>query len=236
MRMLRSIPMENLTIQPGWIHKEAAAEKLGVSIRQLENLAALGRIRKNRLPRQLNERSARVLYSIEDLDAIKEGKPNLEPKNTDSVPPATLARRDAVPWQDLIKQFAAIAQSLSTLALPASPTSEHIEELAERQMLQVAKLTERQTEITERQAEQFGALVGVLTSTLPAIARALPVAETRPWLTLPEAAEVSGLPAGWLLAQAKAGAGFALNVAAGARAHWRFNRAALREISRVAGV
>jgi hypothetical protein len=55
--------------------------------------------------------------------------------------------------------------------------------------------------------------------------------ENRPWLTLAEASEWSGLPAAWLLAQARAGAPFALNVAHGSKAHWRFNREALAAAS-----
>ena len=65
-----------LTIEPGWLAKDKAAKLLGVSIRQLENRAAKGEIRKNTLPRQLNERAARVMYSIDDIDAIRAGKPN----------------------------------------------------------------------------------------------------------------------------------------------------------------
>lgn len=48
-----------------------------------------------------------------------------------------------------------------------------------------------------------------------------------PWLTLPEAVEFSGLPASYLLAQARAGTIRALNVGTGAREFWRFHRASL---------
>lgn len=160
-----------VTIQPGWTQKEDAAKLLGVSIRQLENLAALGRISKMRLPRQVNERSARVLYSIEDIDAIKAGKPRL--------PDPAEAAPAAVPERAIVKNG----------------------------------------------ADPFAGLA----AHLAAIARAFPppTAE-RPWLTLAEAAEWSGLPAAWLLAQARAGADFATNVGTGKKARWRFNRASLK--------
>ena len=54
----------------------------------------------------------------------------------------------------------------------------------------------------------------------------------RPWLTLDEAAEFSGLPKSWLLLQARGGIGrepfvHAINVGTERRASWRFSRAAL---------
>jgi hypothetical protein len=50
----------------------------------------------------------------------------------------------------------------------------------------------------------------------------------KPWLTLAEAVEYSGLPRTWLVAQARAGAAFAIDVSGGgSRASWRFNRDAL---------
>jgi hypothetical protein len=42
------------------------------------------------------------------------------------------------------------------------------------------------------------------------------------WLTLDQAAEQSGLPKSWLLAQARSGAAFALNVGSAKKAVWRF--------------
>jgi hypothetical protein len=42
------------------------------------------------------------------------------------------------------------------------------------------------------------------------------------WLTLDEAAERSGLPKSWLLAQARSGADFAMNVGSPKKAVWRF--------------
>jgi hypothetical protein len=167
------VPMQNVTIAPGWTHKEAGAELLGVSIRQLENLAALKRIRKQRLPRQTNERSARVLYSVEDIEAIKAGKPNVMPET-----PEPSEARAAAP---------AAPEPRGFLAIPAAL----IDLLRERR-------------------EQREPL--------------------KPWLTLDEAAEYSGLTRAWLLKEAEAGQGAIAirdmgRFARGGR--WRFLRADL---------
>lgn len=53
--------------------------------------------------------------------------------------------------------------------------------------------------------------------------------EPKPWLTLPEAAQYSGLPAHWLVAQARLGGIRAVNVGTGSKEFWRFNRAALQD-------
>jgi hypothetical protein len=49
----------------------------------------------------------------------------------------------------------------------------------------------------------------------------------KPWLTLAEAVDYSGLPAAWLVAQARSGGVRAVNVGTGAREFWRFNREGL---------
>lgn len=56
----------------------------------------------------------------------------------------------------------------------------------------------------------------------------VPAAPERPWLTLAEAAEYSGLPAAWLRRQARAGAACAMNVGSPAAPRWRFSRELLR--------
>jgi hypothetical protein len=69
-----------------------------------------------------------------------------------------------------------------------------------------------------------------LAAHLAALSRAFPPpVEKRPWLTLAEASEWSGLPAAWLTARAREGAPYAVNVGQGSKAHWRFNRAALAQ-------
>lgn len=73
--------------------------------------------------------------------------------------------------------------------------------------------------------DPFAALAAHL-ARLSAAYPAPPVA--KPWLSIDEAVEYSGLPRSWLVAQARAGAAFAIDVASGgARQIWRFNREAL---------
>ncbi len=52
-------------------------------------------------------------------------------------------------------------------------------------------------------------------------------AAPKPWLTLDEAAEYSGLPKAYLLTLARGGCDLARNVGTEKRASWRFNRDAL---------
>lgn len=67
-----------------------------------------------------------------------------------------------------------------------------------------------------------------LAAHLARLAAAFPTPQPKPWLGLAEASEYSGLPRAWLIAQARAGALRAVNVAAnGTRERWRFNREAL---------
>lgn len=92
--------------------------------------------------------------------------------------------------------------------------------------------------------ERATALAAACAPLVERIADALRPAEpAKPWLTLAEAAEFSGLPASWLLARARlgshpesaadkmyadpAGCVVAVNVGTGTREFWRFNRAAL---------
>jgi hypothetical protein len=53
------------------------------------------------------------------------------------------------------------------------------------------------------------------------------VPEPKPWLPLAEAAEYSGLPASYLVAQARLGKCRAINVGTGRKEFWRFHRASL---------
>ena len=66
-----------------------------------------------------------------------------------------------------------------------------------------------------------------LAAHLARLAAAFPTAQPKPWLTLDEAAEYSGLPRAWLIAQARSGALRAVNVGQGRKEFWRFNREAL---------
>lgn len=62
--------------------------------------------------------------------------------------------------------------------------------------------------------------------------RIAPAAPVKPWLTLEEAAEYSGLPRGWLLSQARGGSAIALDVGMAGRSAWRFSRSRLAKLSR----
>lgn len=81
--------------------------------------------------------------------------------------------------------------------------------------------------VVDHSTEIFAALLGKLATVFPT---PTPSAEPpRPWLTLDEAVEYSGLPRAFLLAEARAGSSpFALNVGTTGRgARYRFNRDAL---------
>jgi DNA-binding CsgD family transcriptional regulator len=58
------------------------------------------------------------------------------------------------------------------------------------------------------------------------------LATPKPWLTLEEAAEYSGLPLRWLRTKAAEGSIHAIDVGSGQRHIWRFNRDGLAEIGR----
>jgi hypothetical protein len=166
---------ENDTVNPdAWLGKAEAADFLGVSVRQIEYRAARGEIRKREMPKARHERAARVVYSREDLDAIRQGEPKqYGPVMTPSAPvPAAVAALD------ISRPFSTAS---GVLALPAAL----IDALRERRE---------------------------------------PAPVLKPWLSLTDAAEYSGLPASFLLAQARQGAPWAINVGQGSKAHWRFNR------------
>lgn len=61
----------------GWIPKAEAAQILGISLRQLERREASGYIRKKTLDRPATGRgSAPVFYALEDIEAIRDGRPH----------------------------------------------------------------------------------------------------------------------------------------------------------------
>jgi hypothetical protein len=63
--------------QSDWVAKQDAAKTLGVTERQVEKRAQQGYLRKRFLPRLANEKTARVEYLREDIDALLCGKPNM---------------------------------------------------------------------------------------------------------------------------------------------------------------
>lgn len=88
----------------------------------------------------------------------------------------------------------------------------------------IAKAPAPQTSLAARPPAPNGG--GELAHLMNYFAAAFPPAP-RPWLALAEAAEYSGLPAAYLVAQARSGAIRAVNVGTGAREFWRFNREGL---------
>jgi hypothetical protein len=62
---------------------------------------------------------------------------------------------------------------------------------------------------------------------LASVLQAYPAQRPKPWLTLAEAAEFSGLPQSYLLTQARAGSIRAVNVGTPKQQRWRFHRAGL---------
>lgn len=107
----------NTTIEPGWLPKDEAAKLLGVSVRQLEHRATRREIRKNVLPRQRNERTARVQYSVEDIKAILNHRPNHYP-----APPTAISSARREPIAGLAAGYVAeILRSLPTPPPPAPP-------------------------------------------------------------------------------------------------------------------
>lgn len=108
-----------------WVEKDDAAELLRVTVRSIERLAAAGRLRKQTLPREKSDTSARVFYSREDLLALKAGTPNEygeKPTHYDN------AGRYPVPiYAEGVSNDA--APQLPQTALATSPPSEFMRDL-----------------------------------------------------------------------------------------------------------
>ena len=119
-----------------WLAKAEAAALIGVSVRQLELKTAQGQIRKETLPKKPNERAARVVYSREDLDAIRAGKPNRYGEKTSNgveKQEVTRAAPDAVaalaaalarafptqPVQKPVKRWLGLKEAAAYTGLPA---------------------------------------------------------------------------------------------------------------------
>lgn len=89
-----------------WLPVQAAADWLGVSVRQVQNRAAQGEIEKRVLPKAPHERAARVEYRRRDLDRIKAGFRSQTPAGP--APPVTAV---AVRPPAAVAPFAALADS-----------------------------------------------------------------------------------------------------------------------------
>lgn len=98
-----------------------------------------------------------------------------------------------------------------TYRAPVSLVPSHLREMVEKRAAITKALAP---------APDFAALAVAMRS-------ALRVEEPKPWLPLAEAAEYSGLPASYLLAQARAGKLRAINVGNGSKEFWRFHRGSL---------
>jgi hypothetical protein len=136
------------------------------------------------LPKQPRETAARVVYLVEDLQAILDGKPN---QKTIALRPSREAK--AMP-------------DASLALVPARPPAE----------------AEMSREVS----------LALALSTLRTV---VPPDPPKPWLTLEEAAEYSGLPAAYLRRRALHGDVHGINVGQGRHAFWRFNRESLSNIT-----
>ena len=157
-----------------WLPKDEAAALLKVGIRQLENRVTDGLIRKKVLPKAPSERVARVVFSREDLLALKAGKPNMRDESSRFEPSQSVSNGPATPANGVIAIPAALIELLRERREPAA-------------------------------------------ATMPG-----------PFVGLADAVAISGMPASWLLAQARAGVPWAINVGTGKKAFWRFSIASGR--------
>jgi hypothetical protein len=164
-----------------WMSKEEAAAFCGVKVRSIERKEAAGCIRKQTLPREPGQTTARVVYSKADLVALKAGAPNdyRRPASDEATPGA--------------------GNPGTALATTAHATgSNGVEGSAQQGLLQA-----------------FGLL----------FERVAPRPEAKPWLTLEEAADFSGLTQAWLLRQAEGSAPFVLDLGKHSRGgRYRFRR------------
>lgn len=191
-----------------WLSKAHAAKFLGVSLRQIERREAQGAIEKRTLPRLATESTGRVLYSRADLVALKNGTPNTHARAVDPEP------EESDTSQAVSERLNPSQNGNPTALAVVQSSASRIRELegwaAKNESLMVVQ--DRLIEVLSK------------TPTLPAPAAPAP----KPWLTLEEAVEYSGLPRGYLLKRAREGWDAAVDVSTGgAHQFWRFNRAAL---------
>jgi hypothetical protein len=92
--------------QNEWVSKQDAAKTLGVNERQVEKRAQQGYLRKRFLPRQANEKTARVEYAREDVDALLCGKPNMWGEPVPEAVPEPVEKKIDNGLQTAFKQYA----------------------------------------------------------------------------------------------------------------------------------
>lgn len=185
------MPLPKTAEQADWIPVAEAAHLLGVTPRQVQRREQAGNIEKRFGPR-IGSAGAPVLYSREDIEALKAGKPNVH------------ARAVEPDHSGGLTEMARGAGKSTALALSSHDTTTAL-----------ARVTS---------SEVLKSLAELITA-----ARAGPPLEAKPWLTLAEAVEYSGLPEKFLLSRARDGAAFAIDVGAGGdRSYWRFSRDGLK--------
>lgn len=192
-----------------WLGKAQAAALLGVHPRQLERRASAGQVRKRILPKKPSEKAARVVYFREDLEAIKRDPPEAHMDESELV----LLKQHEEKEQE--KERAAIERERNIV-------------VSVDRLIAAIEIQNRATSDSDRAAQSAADAkqLQAIEALSAAFIRAFPPPAPGPryWLKLTEAAEYSGLTEAWLLAQARAGAEYALNVGMGTRANWRFNR------------
>jgi hypothetical protein len=189
-----------------WLPKQQAAQLLGCSERQLDRRYEQGHVEKRTLPRGPLERTAAVVYSKADIEALKNNTPNTYSRAVKE----TNVRPEAGHTSDATydESPAPISPAVSNDANGMPPASS------------LARIDPGLKELLE-----------VITMRLRP-APEPPAPALKPWIPLEEASAISGLPQDYLVARARDGAPWALNTGTvkmdrARRASLRFNREAL---------
>jgi excisionase family DNA binding protein len=229
-----------------WVGKEEAAKLLKVSVRQIERRAHQGAIERKHLPKAANEKSARVVFSRADIEALLRGEEpaaeDLGMTRAEILEGVTeLTKREVIEYlgkskrtvETMIAQGRLPAQYFNgpngKQAAFARADVERLKGEIETPMVRPAARLEAAVETAKSLAPLAEAIAAALRTALQA-----DVPKPRAWLTLDEAVEYSGLPKSYLLALARGGGDathrkpdFAVNVGTGTKEFWRFNREAL---------
>lgn len=203
---------------PPWLGKASAAKFLGISTRQLERRSLDGYVTKKFLERHPNERGQSVVYKLDDLIALKEGRPNRNAVVTTKKPglPGFLAK---VP---LVAESSAAGRDLlfdeKGKPAPRNRLLDLSETLRVCQELGISRGDALEWHRTAKEdakpaphaklAQELGISEDEAKHLQSMIVQARRVSLlSRPWLTLDEAVEFSGLTRPWLLHEAEAGQG-----------------------------
>lgn len=210
---------------PQYMSKREALEYLGKSsMRTLENY-----VKDGKLPAEYVEgATGKVLrFRREDLELLKAGAAQPWVRNTATAAPAapviaptavaTVARSEPDGRLKELKEYAA-----TILGFPSTFLGETMANLA------TAATLARPSDIVAAAVASTGDSMSPreFIAGLAAAVRESPAAQPKPWLTLAEASEYSGLPKSFLVARAKGAGDGVLNVGI-KRPSYRFNRDAL---------